>query len=80
MVKKMGRVNFTDRERQLVRLIIKYKDYKATLKMVANDMYITEQAVKNMLYRLRQRYLEAMNFIDNYRKLRRNLAVPGRYL
>ncbi len=75
------RVKFNPRERQLVKLLIKYKRYRrGLLSLVAKDMHISEQSVKNMLLRLRWRYVEAMDFIDEYRKLRRELATPGRYL
>lgn len=68
------------RQMQLIDLLIKYSHYKDSLQHVANHMKISRQAVKNMLYRIRNGYVDRLEYIEWYRKKRRELNMPGRFM
>lgn len=68
------------RQMQLIDLLIKYSPYKDSLQHVANHMKISRQAVKNMLYRIRNGYVDRLEYIEWYRKKRRELNMPGRFM
>lgn len=70
----------SNRQRELVDLLIKCKKHRDPLQDIADGMVISKQAVKNMLYRVRQSYVSHMKFIEWYRKKRRELNMPGRFL
>lgn len=70
----------TARQEQLIKLLIKYKKYKDPLQDVADKMKISKQAVKNMLYRIRNGYVDRLEYIEWYRKSRKELNTPGRYM
>jgi len=68
------------RQMQLIDLLIKYSHYPNSLQEVARQMKVSRQAVKNMLYRVRNGYVDRLEYIEWYRKKRRLLNMPGRYM
>lgn len=70
----------TPRQIQLIDLLIKYKKHSDPMQDVANKMKVSKQAVKNMLYRIRNGYVDRLEYIEWYRKKRRELNIPGRYM
>lgn len=68
-------IEMSAREKQILRAILRYKDYPNTLEQVAHSLHITEQSVKNSLHRLRRRYDLAAGFVVEYRKWRRQMPI-----
>jgi len=64
----------------MINLLIKYKKYKNPLQEVADGMKISKQAVKNMLYRIREGYVSRMKYVDWYREKRQELNTPGKFM
>jgi len=68
------RFGFTMIEEQTVRLLIKYaKVSKSPIRAVARELRITPHAVRMALFRLRNRYDRALDFIETYRDFKRRL-------
>ena len=68
------------RQMQLVDSLVKHINNKYALAGVARDLKISRQAVYVQLYRLREGYNDRLEFVEWYRKKRKELAKPGRYL
>jgi DNA-binding CsgD family transcriptional regulator len=58
----------TDREREILDLIVENRNREDVLRYVGSVLRISESAVKNALYRLRLRYDKSMGFCREYRE------------
>ncbi len=68
-------IELTNREKKMLQILVRHKDIKKT----AESLGISEQAVRNMLYRIRRRYSRALELVSEYRKWRDKMP-PGKFL
>ena len=67
----------TEREKTVLRLLLKFKGQHKPIPQVAGELAISEKAVRQLLYRLKRRYVKVNRFAQDYRLWRKRL---GKYL
>jgi len=68
-------IEITSREKKMLQALARYGSTRKT----AEFLGVSEQAVRNMLYRLRRRYSRALRLVSEYRQWREKMP-PGRFL
>jgi hypothetical protein len=67
-------------QKKLVESLIDHRNSKSPIRKVAEDLHVTPGSVNQKLYRLREAYNKHLAWVDWYRKNKKLLAKPGRYL
>ena len=67
-------MGLTALEEDVIRTLIKKKDGKRPVAEVARELRISANAVRTALYRVRQRYYRAEDFIKIYHNFKRQLG------
>jgi len=74
-----GYVGITEKEEEIIKLLVKYQHGKRPIAAVADVLHVSPGTVRNALYRLRRRYDKAVDFVTRYREWRKKMP-KRRYL
>jgi len=75
-------VSLSDREREILEAVVEgcRESPRSVLRYAARKLRTTPGYIANVLYRIRRRYDEALDFIEEVRRYRKRLPYRRRFL